>query len=255
MTTITQQLADALRALLPYAENEIIEIHELADDGDEHAQEEREAASAAREVASQALAAYDAQQAWSEQDADAAASEGWIVSRTSDGFDEIQKADDADVFTEDAQAIAHVYWMAGTGSDLHKRAIAHTLRDGNAWTYTQASIAEFPKNSEHAARIVQCVNALAGNNGAPMTSETRVQTCDRLLGMADQFLEDWRVSASEDGREDADLDEREREWEANRGYILACVNALQGMTLAEIESFGAPGELGRCAQLWAGEGG
>ena len=35
--------------------------------------------------------------------------------------------------------------------------------------------------------------------------------------------------------------------------IVACVNACQGMTLSEIESFGAPGELGRCAQAWAAE--
>ena len=35
--------------------------------------------------------------------------------------------------------------------------------------------------------------------------------------------------------------------------IVACVNACQGMTLAEIESFGAPGELGRCAQAWVAE--
>lgn len=37
--------------------------------------------------------------------------------------------------------------------------------------------------------------------------------------------------------------------------IAACVNACQGMTLAEIESFGSPGELGRCAQLWASDDG
>lgn len=37
--------------------------------------------------------------------------------------------------------------------------------------------------------------------------------------------------------------------------IVACVNACQGMTLAEIESFGAPGELGRCARLWASDDG
>lgn len=35
--------------------------------------------------------------------------------------------------------------------------------------------------------------------------------------------------------------------------IVACVNACQGMTLADIESFGAPGELGRCSQAWVAE--
>lgn len=37
--------------------------------------------------------------------------------------------------------------------------------------------------------------------------------------------------------------------------IVACVNACHGMTLAEVESFGSPGELGRCAQLWASDDG
>lgn len=35
--------------------------------------------------------------------------------------------------------------------------------------------------------------------------------------------------------------------------IIACVNACHGMTLADIESFGSPGELGRCAQAWVAE--
>lgn len=44
-----------------------------------------------------------------------------------------------------------------------------------------------------------------------------------------------------------------QEMDANARRIVACVNALSGMTLAEIESFGAPGELGRCAQAWVAE--
>ncbi len=35
--------------------------------------------------------------------------------------------------------------------------------------------------------------------------------------------------------------------------ITACVNACQGMTTAEVIEFGAPGELGRCAQAWVAE--
>lgn len=35
--------------------------------------------------------------------------------------------------------------------------------------------------------------------------------------------------------------------------IVACVNACAGMTTAEIESFDSPGDLGRCAMLWAQE--
>lgn len=148
MTTTEQRLADALRRI------------------DAAEREGRAFTLAERDSIRDALAAYDAQQAWSEKDADAAASEGWIVSRTSDGFDEIQKADDADVFTEDAQAIAHVYWMAGTGSEMHKRAIAYTLRPGNAWPYTQASIAARAKRCAHARMCIDAhdglVSALQG---------------------------------------------------------------------------------------------
>lgn len=35
--------------------------------------------------------------------------------------------------------------------------------------------------------------------------------------------------------------------------ITACVNACAGMTTAEVLEFGAPGELGRCAQAWVSE--
>ena len=35
--------------------------------------------------------------------------------------------------------------------------------------------------------------------------------------------------------------------------IAACVSACAGMTTAEVLEFGAPGELGRCAQAWVAE--
>ena len=35
--------------------------------------------------------------------------------------------------------------------------------------------------------------------------------------------------------------------------IVACVNACAGMTTNEVLEFGAPGELGRCAQAWVAE--
>lgn len=144
MTTTEQRLSDALRACQRV----------LDDKGGTNAADWIKAEKDARD----ALAAYDAQQAvaWTADDDSVATSEGWLVSHTSGGFHEIQKVDDADVFTEDTQAIAHVYWMAGTGSEVHKRAIAYTLRDGNEWTYTQASIASRAKRCEH---VRMCVNA------------------------------------------------------------------------------------------------
>ncbi len=63
MPTITDQLAQALQAVLPYAENEAAAIAELADDGDERDEAETASASAAIDEAHKALAAYDAQRA------------------------------------------------------------------------------------------------------------------------------------------------------------------------------------------------
>ena len=40
---------------------------------------------------------------------------------------------------------------------------------------------------------------------------------------------------------------------ARAARIVACVNACHGMTLEEVEYFGSPGELGRCAQLWVSD--
>ena len=128
-------IIEALRALLPYAENEIAALAELAHD-DEATEAESETAEAVLAGARRALAAHER---WTAADDAAAAAEGWIVSNTGDGFDEIQRLDETGAFHEDAAAIAHVYWMAGTGSELHRRAILHTLRDGNVWAYPQGA--------------------------------------------------------------------------------------------------------------------
>ena len=39
----------------------------------------------------------------------------------------------------------------------------------------------------------------------------------------------------------------------NAARIVACVNACAGMKTKEVLEFGAPGELGRCAQAWVAE--
>lgn len=72
---------------------------------------------------------------WTLQDEAAAMRDGWYISHSPEGCDEIVRHDDAEIFLSDAEAIAHVYWKAGTGSDLHRRAIAYTLREGNSWDY------------------------------------------------------------------------------------------------------------------------
>lgn len=53
-------LVSALLGVMPYAENEVSAIHDLADDGDEHADEECEQATAALESARAALEAAGA---------------------------------------------------------------------------------------------------------------------------------------------------------------------------------------------------
>lgn len=62
--------------------------------------------------------------------------------------------------------------------------------------------------------------------------ETIGETVDRVLCMADQFLEDWRESVDDDTARDSDLDEREQEWETVRPLILQRVNAHDALVSA-----------------------
>ena len=103
MKTITEQLADALRAVLPFAERDVGELLDLVRDDDSEA--EADTASESIWAARNALAAYDAQQA-------------------------------------QAHDVAAGAWSANAGS---------------VWDHTGKWIADC--NREHAARIVQCVNA------------------------------------------------------------------------------------------------
>jgi hypothetical protein len=43
---------------------------------------------------------------------------------------------------------------------------------------------------------------------------------DRLLGLADQFMEDWALSAVEGGKRDTDYEERNAEWEEIRPLLM-----------------------------------
>lgn len=55
---------------------------------------------------------------------------------------------------------------------------------------------------------------------------------DRVLGMADQFLEDWRESVDDDTARDSELEEREQEWSVIRALILHRVNAHDALVSA-----------------------
>lgn len=65
-------------------------------------------------------------------------------------------------------------------------------------------------------------------DGTPVTS----QEVDRLLGLADQFLEDWEDGVRKDFENDTDVVERRKEWAAVRPLLvaapelLACLNEL-----------------------------
>ena len=59
----------------------------------------------------------------------------------------------------------------------------------------------------------------------------------------DEARDAWREALAAYDAQSAEYAER----------ITACVNACAGMTTAEVLEFGAPGELGRCAQAWVAE--
>lgn len=70
----------------------------------------------------------------------------------------------------------------------------------------------------------------------PITYGADGQVAHNLLGMADQFISDWRKDVDTcGGPDDAELVEREAEWVQWRPRILACVNALAGVDIAVLE--------------------
>lgn len=70
---------------------------------------------------------------WTPEDSAAATKEGWDIFESGFGH-EIQRVDEPDgdgsspKFNSDAEAIAHVYWLAHEDSDLHLRAMLYSLQ-------------------------------------------------------------------------------------------------------------------------------
>lgn len=52
---------------------------------------------------------------------------------------------------------------------------------------------------------------------------------DRLLGLADQFLDDWAEDAVQAGQPDAEYEARSAEWKAIRPLLLAAPAFLKGL--------------------------
>lgn len=61
-----------------------------------------------------------------------------------------------------------------------------------------------------------------------------IDTCssadvDRLLGLADQFLDDWAEDAVQGGKPDEDYEQRSTEWKAIRPLLLSTPAMLKGL--------------------------
>lgn len=69
----------------------------------------------------------------------------------------------------------------------------------------------------------------------PLTvAETTPETCtaadvDRLLGLADQFLEDWAEDAVQTDQQDREYENRSDEWRAIRPLLLSAPEMLRGL--------------------------
>jgi hypothetical protein len=67
-----------------------------------------------------------------------------------------------------------------------------------------------------------------------------INTCssadvDRLLGLADQFLDDWAEDAVQGGKPDEDYEQRSTEWKVIRTLLVSAPAMLKG--LKEIAQF------------------
>ena len=60
------------------------------------------------------------------------------------------------------------------------------------------------------------------------------EEADRLLGLADQFLEDWAIDAVEDGQPDPDYEQCQKDWEAIRPLLAAAPVMLDALTWQEM---------------------
>jgi hypothetical protein len=55
------------------------------------------------------------------------------------------------------------------------------------------------------------------------------QDVDRLLGLADQFLEDWAEDAVQGGKPDEDFEQRSRGWKATRPLLVSGSAMFRGL--------------------------
>lgn len=60
-----------------------------------------------------------------------------------------------------------------------------------------------------------------------MTRTFTTADADRLLGLADQFLEEWAESAIQSGKPDEEYEERNAAWQAIRPLLVAAPDLLE----------------------------
>jgi len=74
---------------------------------------------------------------------------------------------------------------------------------------------------------------------------------DRLLGLADQFLDDWAEDAVQGDKRDMEYEERSQEWAALRPLLLATPEMLRGLKGIVAFCEGSPGPTARCCHSLA----
>jgi hypothetical protein len=78
----------------------------------------------------------------------------------------------------------------------------------------------------------------------PIVPEFASSTCttedvDRLLGLADQFLEDWAEDAVQGGERDPRYEERQAEWQHIRPLLVAAPRLRDGLKAIVRFSYGS----------------
>lgn len=166
MKTLTEKLADALRAVLPFAERDVGELTKLANDGD--SESEAMAANADVERAAQTLADYDARQPAPSPVEKLAAALREIRDRHPGTYAHDTAAMRSDDWECADKALAdYDATVLANTSGLDAFTATPWVHDGeNAEIFARVGsdvrrIASCPR-AENARRIVACVNACAG---------------------------------------------------------------------------------------------
>ncbi len=97
----------------------------------------------------------------------------------------------------------------------------------------------------------ECIASLLDEDVPTVSLENvTVEIADRVLGLGDQFLEDWALDAVQAGSRDGDYEERNSEWRALRPLFASSpvlLNALR--RIVEAGRTAEPGQARLCAEI------